>query len=165
MAALANIILAVEAATIHSAWFHERPQDYSDLVRARIELGFHHPGTRYLEALNLRAHHLEKFGETVFEKVDAMLAPLVPIPVPTLAETDVGGPAAIPSTVAVLTRCGRPINYIGVPSLAIPAGFTANGLPFGVQILGRPFSEALLFRIGRAYEREAGWHLRRPPGF
>jgi aspartyl-tRNA(Asn)/glutamyl-tRNA(Gln) amidotransferase subunit A len=165
MAALANIILAVEAATIHSTWFHTRPQDYSDLVRARVELGFHHPGTRYLEALNLRAHHLDIFGAAVFAHVDVMLAPLIPIPVPTLAETNVGGSAAIPSTVAVLTRCGRPINYLGVPSLAIPAGFTANGLPFGVQLVGRPFDEALLFRIGRAYEREAGWHLRRPPGF
>lgn len=165
VAALANIILAVEAATIHSEWFHARAQDYSPLVRARIELGYHHPGTRYLEALNLRAHHLDRFGKAVFEKCDAMLAPLVPIPVPTLAETDIGGPSAIASTVPVLTRCGRPINYLGVPSLAIPAGFTANGLPFGVQLLGRPFAEALLFRIGRAYERECGWHLRRPPAY
>lgn len=165
MAALANIILGVEAATIHSRWFRSRPEDYSDLVRTRIELGFHHPATRYLEALDLRAYHLEQFGKAVFDRVDAMLAPIVPIPAPTLKETNLGGPAAIPSTVAVLTRCGRPINYLGVPSLVIPAGFTDNGLPFGVQLVGRPFDEALLFRIGRAYEREAQWYKRRPPGF
>jgi aspartyl-tRNA(Asn)/glutamyl-tRNA(Gln) amidotransferase subunit A len=165
MAALANIILGVEAATIHSAWFHQRPQDYSDLVRARIELGFHHPGTRYLEALNLRAHHLDRFGQAVFERADAMLAPLIPIPVPTLEETDIGGPKAITSMVPLLTRCGRPINYLGIPSLAIPAGFSDNGLPFGVQLVARPFDEAMLFRLGHAYERETAWHRCRPPGF
>jgi aspartyl-tRNA(Asn)/glutamyl-tRNA(Gln) amidotransferase subunit A len=163
MAALANVILGVEAATIHSHWFRTRPQDYSDLVRARIEFGYHHPGTRYLEALMLRAFHLNKFGETVLNRVDAMLAPIVPIPVPTLDETNVGGSKEMPATVGLLTRCGRPINYLGLPSLTIPAGFTANGLPFGVQLVGRPFNEAILFRIGRAYEREAQWYKRRPP--
>jgi aspartyl-tRNA(Asn)/glutamyl-tRNA(Gln) amidotransferase subunit A len=69
------------------------------------------------------------------------------------------------ATLGLLVRCCRPINYLGLPSLALPAGFTANGLPFGVQLIGRPFAEARLFRIGRAYERETEWYKRRPPGF
>jgi aspartyl-tRNA(Asn)/glutamyl-tRNA(Gln) amidotransferase subunit A len=164
-ASLANIVLACEAAAIHSNWFHERPQDYSDLVRARVELGFHHPATRYLDALKLRAQHLDVFGASVLDRVDVMLAPLMPIPVPTLEETDVGGSPVMQATIAALTRCGRPINYLGLPSLALPAGFTDNGLPFGIQIVGRPFAEGLLFRVGHGYERETAWHTRRPPGF
>jgi aspartyl-tRNA(Asn)/glutamyl-tRNA(Gln) amidotransferase subunit A len=163
MAALANVILGVEAATIHSTWVRTRPHDYSDLVRARIEFGFHYPGTRYLEALTLRGRYLDGFGHDVFDRVDAMLAPIVPIAVPTLEETNVGGSSSMPATIGLLTRCGRPINYLGVPSLSFPAGFTANGLPFGVQLIGRPFDEALLFRIGRTYERETEWYKHRPP--
>jgi aspartyl-tRNA(Asn)/glutamyl-tRNA(Gln) amidotransferase subunit A len=165
MSALATIVIAVEAASVHGAWFRARPQDYSDQVRARIALGFHHPATRYVEALMLRARHLDGFGAAVFDRVDAMLAPVLPIATPTIAETDVGGSRGMGTTVAAMTRCCRPINYLGLPSLSIPAGFTEGGLPWGVQLVGRPFAEPLLFRLGRAYERETEWHKRRPPGF
>jgi aspartyl-tRNA(Asn)/glutamyl-tRNA(Gln) amidotransferase subunit A len=165
MSALSSIVIAVEAAAIHGTWMRERPQDYSEQVRARLEIGFHHSGTRYLEAVMLRAHHLDAFGRAVLDRVDAMLAPVLPVPVPTIADTDVGGSRAMNATLGLLIRCCRPINYLGLPSLALPAGFTANGLPFGVQLVGRPFAEARLLRIGRAYERETEWHKRRPPGF
>jgi aspartyl-tRNA(Asn)/glutamyl-tRNA(Gln) amidotransferase subunit A len=165
VSALAAIVIAVEATTIHENWLRMRPQDYSEQVRARLEIGFHHPATRYLAAVMLRAQHLDTFGRAVLDRVDAMLAPVLPVPVPTIAETDVGGSSAMSTTIGLLTRCCRPINYLGLPSLVLPAGFTANGLPFGVQLVGRPFAEARLFRIGRAYERESEWHKRRPPGF
>jgi aspartyl-tRNA(Asn)/glutamyl-tRNA(Gln) amidotransferase subunit A len=165
MSALSTIVLSVEAATLHGNWFRERPQDYSEQVRARVALGFHHPGTRYLEALIARARHLDKFGAEVFDRVDAMLAPVVPIATPTIEETDVGGSRAMGTTVAAMTRCCRPANYLGLPALALPAGLAAGGLPWGVQLIGRPFAEPLLFRLGRAYERETGWSERRPPGF
>ena len=163
MSALATIVLAVEASTIHGKWYRERKEDYSGQVRARIELGFHHPATRYLEALMLRARHLDGFGAAVFAHADAMLAPVLPFAVPTIAETDVGGGPQMGRTMSLLTRCSRPLNYLGLPSLTVPAGFTANGLPFGVQIVGRPFAEETILRVGRAYERETDWHKRRPP--
>ena len=165
MSALSSIVIAVEAATLHGSWFRERPQDYSEQVRARLEIGFHYCGTRYLEAVISRARHLDAFGRAVLDRVDAMLAPVLPIPTPTIADTDVGGSRTMNATLGLLIRCCRPINYLGLPSLALPAGFTANGLPFGIQLVGRPFAEARLFRIGRAYERETEWHKRRPPGF
>jgi aspartyl-tRNA(Asn)/glutamyl-tRNA(Gln) amidotransferase subunit A len=159
VSALATIVLSSEASTVHRNWFHTRKEDYSDVVRARLELGFQHPATRYLEALILRAQHLDNFGRAVFDHADAMLAPVLPVPVPTRAATEDG------RSTGLLTRCARPINYLGLPALALPAGFTAGGLPFGVQLVGRPFAEPLLLRIGRAYERETDWHQRRPPGF
>jgi len=56
-----------------------------------------------------------------------------------------------------------PASLAGVPALSLPCGFTAGGLPIGLQLIGRRFDEATLLRAGRAYERAAGWAGRRPP--
>jgi len=159
---LATVVIAVEAATFHAEWFHTRPQDYSEQVRARIEPGFYHPATRYLQALNLRAPLLAKFGAAVFANVDALLTPVLGMPVPTIAETDVGGSPALAAMLYAMTRNTRPINYLGLPALSVPGGFTANGLPWGFQLVGRPFDEKLLFRFGRAFERATEWGQRSP---
>ena len=63
----------------------------------------------------------------------------------------------------VCAHCSRSLNYLGLPALSVPAGFTANGLPTGFQLVGRPFDEARLFRAARAYERETGWSEQAPP--
>ena len=59
-------------------------------------------------------------------------------------------------------HCTRPFNYLGLPAISVPAGFTANGLPCGMQLVGRPFAESLLLRAARAYERETDWTSRAP---
>jgi aspartyl-tRNA(Asn)/glutamyl-tRNA(Gln) amidotransferase subunit A len=56
----------------------------------------------------------------------------------------------------------RAVNYLGGCGLTLPAGFSAAGLPIGVQLVGAPFAEATLVRIGRAFQSETDWHLRRP---
>jgi aspartyl-tRNA(Asn)/glutamyl-tRNA(Gln) amidotransferase subunit A len=56
-----------------------------------------------------------------------------------------------------------PFNVTGSPALALPTGFSRAGLPLGIQIVGRPFSEALLYRVAYAYEQASGWHERHPP--
>jgi aspartyl-tRNA(Asn)/glutamyl-tRNA(Gln) amidotransferase subunit A len=61
-----------------------------------------------------------------------------------------------------LTRFTRPINYLGLPSLAIPSGFTATGLPVGMQLIGRSFDEATLLTIGAAFQRATDFHDRVP---
>jgi aspartyl-tRNA(Asn)/glutamyl-tRNA(Gln) amidotransferase subunit A len=53
-------------------------------------------------------------------------------------------------------------NVVGVPSLSLPCGFTEDGMPIGMQLVGRPFSESTLFRLGHAYETATDWHTRRP---
>jgi aspartyl-tRNA(Asn)/glutamyl-tRNA(Gln) amidotransferase subunit A len=63
-----------------------------------------------------------------------------------------------------MTKNTRPINYLGLPALSVPAGFTGDGLPFGAQLVGRPFDEATLFRAGAAFEHETGWGARAPTG-
>jgi aspartyl-tRNA(Asn)/glutamyl-tRNA(Gln) amidotransferase subunit A len=60
------------------------------------------------------------------------------------------------------SRLTRPFNVLGLPVVALPCGFSAAGLPLGLQIVGRPFDEGTILRIAHAYEQASGWHHRRP---
>ena len=159
---LSNAITQVESAAIHGRWMRERPQDYSLMMLARTEPGFHLPATVYLQALNARLRLSAEFIETVFSKVDVLHAPVMPMPVPTIAKTTPRQAGDVQPMIRRLTRNNRPANFLGVPSLSVPAGFSANGLPVAFQLMGRPFSEALLFQIGDAYQRVTDWHERAP---
>ena len=85
---------------------------------------------------------------------DALLTPCLPFAACRLEDVD---ETATP--LAAFTRAG---NYVNASGLALPAGFTADGLPVGVQLLGRPHGEAALGRIGMAFQAATDWHLRRP---
>jgi aspartyl-tRNA(Asn)/glutamyl-tRNA(Gln) amidotransferase subunit A len=63
---------------------------------------------------------------------------------------------------ATLTAYTSPFNLTGLPAISIPCGFDANGLPIGLQLVARPWAEARLLRVARAYERATSWHERRP---
>ncbi len=156
-------IIAAEAAALHSNWLRERPQDYSDQVRARLEIGAGVTATQYLNALRLRDAALKAWLAEVMSNVDAVHAPVVAFATPTIAQTDVGGGAKMTELLALVTRLMRPVNFLGLPSLAVPCGFQPHGLPCGFQLIGRPFDEGLLFRLGHAYQRATDWHTRRPP--
>ena len=64
--------------------------------------------------------------------------------------------------IARLVQCTAGFNYLGIPALSVPVGFTTNGLPAGMQLIGRPFAEARLLQVACAYESVTDWHLRRP---
>ena len=83
-------------------------------------------------------------------------------PVPKLADSDIAANPGFADFIATLGHCTRPINYLGLPSLTLPCGFTANGLPTAFQLVGRPFDEATLYRAGHAYEKSTEWHTRHP---
>jgi aspartyl-tRNA(Asn)/glutamyl-tRNA(Gln) amidotransferase subunit A len=155
-------IIAAEAAAIHGNWLRTRPQDYSPQVRARLERGLALPAARYIDAQRMRGPALAAFAAAVFAKVDVLHAPCLPIPSPTIAETDVGGSPTMDRTLALMTRFMRPFNYLGLPSLAVPCGFLASGLPVGMQLVGRPFAEDTILRLGHAFQRATDWHKREP---
>ena len=159
----ATAIIAAEAAALHANWLRERPQDYSDQVRARLELGAAVGATQYINALRLRSHALQTWLGSVMQQVDVVHAPCVAFATPTIAESDVGGGPKMGQVLAQATRLMRPVNYLGLPSLAVPCGFQPHGLPCAFQLIGRPFDEALLLRLGHAYQQATDWHLRVPP--
>ena len=79
-----------------------------------------------------------------------------------IAESDVGNSLDAEAVIQRITKFTRPINYLGLPSLSIPTGFTAKGLPVGMQLIGRAFDEAGLVRIGAAFQRATDYHQKVP---
>jgi aspartyl-tRNA(Asn)/glutamyl-tRNA(Gln) amidotransferase subunit A len=156
-----QLVLAVEAAAFHKRWLIERAQDYGPQVLMRLQNGLAIPGVTYLEALRWRAPALAAHNAAVAH-VDAVIAPVSPVPAPTIAESDVGNSPDAEAVIQRLTRFTRPINYLGLPSLSIPSGFTRGGLPVGMQLIGRSFDEATLLRIGAAFQRATDFHEKVP---
>jgi aspartyl-tRNA(Asn)/glutamyl-tRNA(Gln) amidotransferase subunit A len=157
LSSASQMVLAVEAAAFHKRWMIERPQDYGPQVLMRLHNGLAIPGVSYLEALRWRGPALSAHLAAV-AGVDAFVAPVSPIAAPTIAESDVGNSPDAEAVIQRLTRFTRPINYLGLPSLAIPTGFTRSGLPVGMQLVGRSFDEAMLLRIGAAFQRATDFH-------
>jgi aspartyl-tRNA(Asn)/glutamyl-tRNA(Gln) amidotransferase subunit A len=139
----------------------ERPQDYGAQVLMRLQNGLAIPAVSYLEAMRWRGPALAAYLAAV-AGTDAVLAPVGPVPAPTIAESDVGNSPNAEAVIQRLTRFTRPVNYLGLPSLAIPCGFTRSGLPVGMQLIGRSFDEAMLLRIGAAFQRATDYHQRIP---
>jgi aspartyl-tRNA(Asn)/glutamyl-tRNA(Gln) amidotransferase subunit A len=156
-----QLVLAVEAAAFHKRWMIERPQDYGPQVLMRLQNGLAVPGVSYLEALRWRGPALSAHLAAI-SNVDAVIAPVSPVAAPTIAESDVGNGPDAEAVIQRLTRFTRPVNYLGLPSLAIPSGFTRSGLPVGMQLIGRSFDEATLIRIGAAFQRATDFHDRVP---
>ena len=155
---MANIITAVEGSSAHRKWLEDRPADYGRQTRERLLSGSLISATDYLEALKLRKVILKEFLKYVFEKVDILHTPVVPIPVPTIAESDVQTNPGFIEFLLNLGHCTRPFDYLGLPAITVPAGKTDNGLPTGFQLVGPPLEEVILFRAARSYEKENPWN-------
>jgi len=156
-----QLVLAAEAAAFHKRWMIERPQDYGAQVLMRLQNGLTIPAVTYLEAMRWRGPALAAHNAAV-TGIDAVIAPSSPVPAPTIAESDVGNGPGAEAVIQRLTRFTRPVNYLGLPSLSIPSGFTRTGLPVGMQLIGRSFEEATLLRIGAAFQRATDFHARVP---
>jgi aspartyl-tRNA(Asn)/glutamyl-tRNA(Gln) amidotransferase subunit A len=161
LTAACQLVLAVEAAAFHKRWLIERPQDYGPQVLMRLQNGLAIPGVSYLEVMRWRGPALAAHLAAV-AGVDAVIAPVAPVAAPTIAESDVGNSPDAEAVIQRLTRFTRPINYLGLPSLALPTGFTRGGLPVAMQLIGRSFEEAMLLRIGAAFQRATDFHDRVP---
>ena len=147
-----GMIIASEAFDLHRGHIEDLQQPIGDAVRARI-LGARNlaPG-EYAGTLRTMAERRRTFGEW-FRRFDAILLPTVAVPAPPLAQIDEASPVPAYFT--------RPQNYLGLTSLAMPAGLH-QGLPLGVQIIGKPFAERQILEIGKAYQDETGFNKLRP---
>ncbi len=161
VAAAALIVLAVEAAACHAPWLRTRPDDYGPQVRNRLQNGLAYSAVEYLEALRWRAHALEAHLSAI-GKCDAVLAPVSRAVAPTIVETDVGGATNAEAIIQGITRFMRPINFLGLPALVIPAGFGQHGMPIGLQLIGRPFNDETGAALGIAFQGATDHHSRVP---
>jgi aspartyl-tRNA(Asn)/glutamyl-tRNA(Gln) amidotransferase subunit A len=162
VSAAALIVLAVEATSAHAPWLRTRAEDYGPQVRARLENGLAYSGVQYLEALRWRGPALQAHLEALHD-VDVVVAPAARSAAPTLAGTDVGAEVGAHAAIQSITSLVRPINYLGLPALVVPAGRTPKGLPIGLQLIGRPFGDETLIALGRAFQVATDYHQGVPP--
>lgn len=160
--ALTSLITASEGAALHQNWLETRQDDYGRQTFGRLAGGLTTPATRYIQVLNYRRELLAAFMDEVFGNVDVLATPMLIMDVPTIAATDMGAGSGSAELLMKVGHCSRPVNYLGLPALSVPSGFTAAGLPSAIQFIGRPFDEATLYRTGRAYERETTWYKTAP---
>lgn len=157
-----NKMVAAEAAAIHSRILKERPGELQPAVLARLAPGLRVSAYDYIQGSRLRAQFTREFITDVFSRTDVLVAPTIPEPAPALAEAKSGTTDDVVQRMGRFSRLTRPFNALGLPVLSVPCGFSAAGLPIGLQIVGRPFNEATVLRLGHAYEEAAGWTGRRP---
>jgi aspartyl-tRNA(Asn)/glutamyl-tRNA(Gln) amidotransferase subunit A len=156
------LIMKAEGAANHKPWKRAHAAKYSDEVGKRLEAGFFILATDYINALQYRVFALEEFLDDVFGKADVLLTPVLPIPTPSLEQTAYSNGPSYLKMVVALTRNTRVINFLGLPALSITCGYTSDGMPTSFQLVGRPFSEPLLFRLGHRFQMETNYHLAIP---
>ena len=116
----------------------------------------------YLRAFEVK-QQVESDFESAFERLDAILAPAVPIAAPRIGEKEVTIAGGKETVRPALVRLNRPANLTGHPAISIPCGFTRDGLPVGLQLIGPRWAEARLLSIALAYEEATEWHTKHPP--
>jgi aspartyl-tRNA(Asn)/glutamyl-tRNA(Gln) amidotransferase subunit A len=149
-----DLVLA-EAAWFHRNRLRERPEIFAPDVRTRLSRGAAVTGPRYGFGRQQQRVWRRRVLQALEER-DILLAPACGMPAPRIADSD---PLEM---TAVLTRYTSMWVLSRTPAMAIPCGF-CEGLPVGMQLIGKPFAEATLLRAGHAYQQVSDWHLRRPP--
>jgi len=144
-----------------SGYFPARAADYGNDVRSRLEQGGKVSAVEYLAALDARARIAAEFDEAL-ASVDAIVGPSTPIAAPCIGESVVKIRGEEETVRSALVRVSRPANFTRHPAISVPCGFTAEGLPIGMQLIGRHWDEARLLEIAHFYEAETDWHTRRP---
>ncbi|HTA69883.1 MAG TPA: amidase [Bryobacteraceae bacterium] len=150
ISAASLVILLSEAAALYEPYMDRQSEIGMD-VRALLYQGRLVPATDYVNAQRLRKVLANEF-RALFRSIDCLFTPATPITAPRIGqrEVEIGGETL--DTRLVTTRFARAFNALGFPALAMPCGETPEGMPIGLQMVGRPFEESLLFKLGEALE-------------
>ncbi len=159
---LAQLVARVEAAAIHRRWLVERPGDYDQGVREPMEAGLFVPAVHYIAALDERAPLLRAYLDGPMSDADVLATPVLEIATPTLEACRPDQPGFAARQFQIFGRQTRPFSYLGLPALSLPCGFQPDGMPVGLQLIGRPFAEAQLLNVGHIYQQATDWHTRAP---
>ena len=156
-----NALCLSEAAAAHAKTFPSRAGDYGPGFRTCLEKGLRVSGAEIAGALEVRAEITERL-DRMLAGIDCLVCPAMSNSArdkeadPTI-ETDESWSRLVTNDIYT-----KPFNFSGSPTLSMPCGFTADGLPLSVQFVGRSLSEATLCRVGYAYERATEWHTGHP---
>lgn len=155
-----TIIDTSETTTVHAFSLRSRPADYGEDVRFLLECGALPSAVDYLQAQQIRMKLKREFEE-VFNEVDALIAPTLPIRTPNIGERFSNINGATSDTAESLMRLVGPANLLGLPSLTVPCGHL-EGMPVGMQLIGRYLGEQEILNLGVAFE-STQWPVDRGP--
>ena len=149
-----RIIMGSESYAIHQKWLRERPQDYGDITRQRFLYGAMYSASDYINALRMRSKFTADF-HALFNDVDVIVTASAHDPAVRIDDQE--------ACEFIYSRQARaPFNVTGSPAMAVPAGFSKEGLPLGIQIVAAPYNEAAVYRVGAAYEAATAWTAKHP---
>jgi len=159
---LAAWITVAEALTFHWTWLEKRPQDYGDDLRTRLEGSKYMTAAAYVQAQERRRAYADRLIQAL-KSVDLLVAPSLPVTAPRIGENEVKIGRTREDTRLALLRLTRPGNLAGLPAISVPCGFSSDGLPVGLQIIGGPREESTVLRVAYHYEQATSWHRAFPP--
>jgi Asp-tRNA(Asn)/Glu-tRNA(Gln) amidotransferase A subunit family amidase len=149
-----------ESYAYHAENIKRSPELYQPETLRRIKNGASVEPAEVERRLKLLAKFRAEIGK-IFEEVDVLVTPTVPIPPPTIAELK-HNPDQLRERELILLRNTRPFNVWGLPAISVPCGFTESGVPIGLQIAGPHWREAKVLQLAQAYEQATAWHKRKP---
>ena len=164
-AAVSTTLIYTDATAVHRKGLEHHPEKYDYNNRVRLLTGALIPAQAHHKANRLR-HMLRDQVLQALERVDVLVLPTSSVqatPIPTEAGMARNGKEEFLTMLGGRRTYTTPSNLAGVPGLSINCGFTSDGLPVGLQMVGRPYGEPTLFRAAYVYEQATDWHTRRPP--
>ena len=157
LGALRRVVMLAECAAFHADGIARDRERYNPQTAARMAPGFAISAVDYGRALMARGPMLKRFVDAVFAHADVVALPSCPVTAPPIESTDTGGDAAFVALSNSMGALVGPFNYLGLPALSLPVGVDQEGLPIGLQLVGRPFAEGLLLRLAHLHGRAADW--------
>ncbi len=156
-----QLLMLPEAAEVHLPWLRTRLADYGDDVRARLLAGLLLPATAHVTGLRARRWFCDEL-RGVFERVDLLVAPEMPVVAPPIGDVDVELHGERMPYRLSLIPFNSPWSLAGLPVASVPAGFV-DGLPLGLALVGRPRDEETVLQAAHTFQCATDWHERRPP--
>ncbi len=153
-------VVRCEPYIYHQKYLPAHEQQYHPETLRRIRSGADVTAAQYVAAYREMLRQRREVLH-LFEKIDLIITPTSPEMPPSFAELETAPDQLRPKELHLL-RNTRPFNILGLPTISIPCGFTAAGLPVGLQITGAPGAEGMVLAAARAYEKQTEWHKRRP---
>ncbi len=153
-------LASAEAYAYHESFVARSPELYQPATLARIRSGENISADDALRASGELQASRDAIGK-IFDEVDVLLTPTVPVPPPVIADLR-EHPDDLRPQELVMLRNTRPFNVWGIPTISVPCGFTKDGLPIGLQLAAAPWREDVVLRAAHAYEQATEWHKRMP---
>ncbi|WP_026731004.1 Asp-tRNA(Asn)/Glu-tRNA(Gln) amidotransferase subunit GatA [Fischerella sp. PCC 9605] len=152
---------AADTENLIEMYTRTRATGFGAEVKRRIMLGTYALSAGYYDAYYLKAQKVRTLIKEDFEKAFEQVHVLACPTVPTTA-FKAGEKTADPLSMYLVDLMTIPVNLAGLPGISVPCGFDDNGLPIGLQLIGKPLREDQLFQVAYAYEQSTSWHLRVP---